>query len=332
MSRRPVRGLAGPRHVRNERVHPLGRKAAETYPLADTRIRRAARPRTAADLLRRSRTPLLPRDSTDPEGTPGMTVRSAPERLLAVLAAFDHAHPALSLTDISRRAGLSLTTAHRLVGALAEWGALERDAEGLYHVGLRLWEIAVLAPRGLALRQAALPYLEDLYEATHENVQLAVRDGDDVVYVEWLSGRSAVDVHIRVGGRWPLHATGVGLALLAHGTPEYQGAYCAGPLAAFTPFTITDPVRLRRVLAEVRRTGAAVSDRQVTGDALSVAAPVRGGDGAVAAAVSVVVPRAGAAVPTLVPAVRLAARGISRALGWRPAPSVRPGVRYPVVG
>ncbi|MFF4118301.1 IclR family transcriptional regulator [Streptomyces sp. NPDC001714] len=246
------------------------------------------------------------------------TVRSAPDRLLAVLAAFDHGHPALSLTDISRRAGLTLTTAHRLVGALTAWGALERDADGLYHVGLRLWELAALAPRGLALRQIALPYLEDLYEATHENVQLAVRDGSDVVYIEWLSGRSAVGVHIRVGARWPLHATGVGLALLAHEPPGFQQDYCAGPLTSFTPYTVTDPARLRRSLAEVRRTGAAVSSRQVTDDALSVAAPVRGATGQVVAAVSVVVPEADAQVPVLVPAVRLAARGISRALGWQP--------------
>ncbi|MEV5486411.1 IclR family transcriptional regulator [Streptomyces bobili] len=247
-----------------------------------------------------------------------MTARSAPDRLLSVLAAFDHAHPALSLTDISRRAGLTLTTAHRLVSALTEWGALERDASGTYHVGLRLWEVAALAPRGLALRQAALPYLEDLYEATHENVQLAVRDGSEVVYTEWLSGHSAVGVRIRVGARWPLHVTGVGLALLAHSPPEVQEAYCEAPLASCTDHTLTDPVRLRRVLAEVRRTGVAVSSRQVTDDALSVAAAVHGADGAVVAAVSVVVPYADARVPVLVPAVRLAARGISRALGWQP--------------
>ncbi|KOV62083.1 IclR family transcriptional regulator [Streptomyces sp. MMG1121] len=238
--------------------------------------------------------------------------------MLGVLAAFDHAHPALSLTDISRRAGLSLTTAHRLAGALTAWGALERDASGVYHVGLRLWEVAALAPRGLGLRQLALPYLEDLYEATHENVQLAVRDGTEVVYVEWLSGRSAVGVHIRVGARWPLHATGVGLALLAHADPGLQEEYCAGPLAPFTPYTITDPLRLRRTLAEVRRSGVAVSERQVTEDALSVAAAVHGPGGQVVAAVSVVVPRAAARVPALAPAVRLAGRGISRALGWRP--------------
>ena len=247
-----------------------------------------------------------------------MATRSAPDRLLSVLAAFDHEHPALCLTDISRRAGLTLTTAHRLVGALTAWGALERDEAGVYHVGLRLWEVAALAPRALALRQVALPYLEDLYEATHENVQLAVRDGSDVVYTEWLSGRSAVGVHIRVGGRWPLHATGVGLALLAHSAPEFQEEYRAGPLQSFTPYTIIDPEQLRRVLAEVRRTETAVSSRQVTEDAVSVAAPVRGSGGAVVAAVSVVVPWADARVPVLIPAVRIAARGISRALGWQP--------------
>ncbi|MFJ2740028.1 IclR family transcriptional regulator [Streptomyces sp. NPDC087440] len=244
--------------------------------------------------------------------------RDAPARLLAVLAAFDHAHPALTLTDISKRAALTLTTAHRLVGALTAWGALERDPAGTYHIGLRLWETAALAPRGLGLRQVALPFLEDLYEATHENVQFAVRDGTDVVYIEWLSGRSAVGVRTRVGARWPLHATGVGLALLAHGDTALQETYATRPLAAFTPYTITDPARLRRVLAEVRGTGCAVSSRQVTDDALSVASAVRGPDGAVVAAVSVVVPEQGAQVPALIPAVRLAARGISRALGWQP--------------
>ena len=269
------------------------------------------RPTTTTEPAPITRSSKIPRSAAP-------ATRSAPDRLLAVLAAFDHAHTALSLSDISRRAGLTLTTAHRLAGALTEWGALERDTSGAYHVGLRLWEIAALAPRGLALRQLALPFLEDLYESTHENVQLAVRDGAEVVYTEWISGRSAVGVHIRVGARWPLHATGVGLTLLAHGDPDFQEAYCAGPLASFTPYTITDPVRLRRVLAEVRRTGVAVSTRQITDDALSVAAPVRGPGGAVVAAVSVVVPQVDAQVPALIPAVRLAARGISRALGWRP--------------
>lgn len=246
--------------------------------------------------------------------------RSAADRLLAVLAAFGHAGPALSLTEIGRRAGLTLPTTHRLVGLLSDWGALERDPDGLYHIGLRLWELGSLAPRGLALREAAMPFLEDLYEATHENVQLAVRDGLEVVYIERISGRSAVGVRTAVGARWPLHATGVGLVLLAHSAPEVQDQYLARELASFTPYTVTDPVRLRRLLAEVRRAGVVVSDRQITADAVSVAAPVRGGRGEVVASVSVVVPAEGAApsplTPSaLAPAVRVAGLGISRALG-----------------
>jgi len=249
-----------------------------------------------------------------------VTVRTAADRLLAVLEAFDHRHPTLSLTEIAHRADLALATAHRLVATLTAWGALERDDSGGYHVGLRLYELAALAPRGIGLRQAAMPFLEDLYEATHENVHLAVRDGLEVVYIERLSGRSAVGVRSQVGARWPLHATGVGLALLAHGSPALQEQVCGQTLTAFTPFTVTDPERLRRMLADVRRAGCAVSDRQITDDALSVAAPVRGPRGDVVAAVSVVVPVLGSQTQALVPAVRVAARGISRTLGWQPAP------------
>lgn len=246
-----------------------------------------------------------------------MPSRSAAERLLAVLASFDLGAPALTLTQISRRAGLPLSTAHRIVGSLTRWGALERGDGGRYHVGLRLWEVAALAPRGVGLRECAMPFLEDLYEATHENVQLAVRDGRDVVYIERISGRSAVGVRSRVGARWPLHATGVGLVLLAHSSAAVQDEVCARPLEVFTRFTVRDPAQLRRMLAEVHRTGCAVSDRQITDDAVSVAAAVRDAGGDVVAAVSVVVP---AEHPhhTLVPVVRVAARGISRTLGWRP--------------
>ncbi|MFC9930014.1 helix-turn-helix domain-containing protein, partial [Streptomyces sp. NPDC127190] len=81
--------------------------------------------------------------------------RSAADRLLAVLAAFGHAGPALSLTEISRRAGLTLPTTHRLVGLLTAWGALERDPGGVYHIGLRLWELGALAPRGGGRRPGA---------------------------------------------------------------------------------------------------------------------------------------------------------------------------------
>ena len=235
--------------------------------------------------------------------------------MLAVLDAFDASHRSLSLTALARRAGLPLATAHRLVASLTRWGALERDASGAYHIGLRLWEVATLSPRGVGVREAALPFMEDLYEATHENVQLAVRDGLEVVYVELISGRSAVQVRTRVGSRWPLHATG-----RRPGAARVRAAAAgrAGVRPADAPVHRADHpgpgAAAGRTLAEVRRTGIAVSDRQITMDGLSIAAPVRGPRGEVVASLSVVVPAAEGRAPGLIPAVRVAAHGISRTL------------------
>ncbi|WP_084959318.1 IclR family transcriptional regulator [Thermoactinospora rubra] len=252
---------------------------------------------------------------------------SVTRRVLGILDAFTPDRPALPLAEIARRAGLPPATAHRLVTELTRWGALERGGRGVYRIGLRLWEVAALAPRGLGLREAAMPFLEDLYEATHENVQLAVLDGLEVVFVERISGRDAVHVFTRVGGRFPAHATGVGLALLAHADHELQERAIAAPKARLTPKTICAPDELRRALAEVRRTGVAISDGQVELVALSVAAPVFGpGDRAVAA-VSVVVPSRERAAQPLIPAVLAAARGISRALGAPRAIRVPPTLR-----
>ncbi|HEY0485367.1 MAG TPA: IclR family transcriptional regulator [Mycobacteriales bacterium] len=240
---------------------------------------------------------------------------SAIVRALQLLGTFSPEQPTLTLTDLARRSGLPLTTTHRIVGDLLAWGALERDREGRYRIGLRLWETASLAPRGLGLREAALPFLEDLSQVTQENVQLAVREDLEVVYVERIAGRTAVPVFTRVGGRFPMPPTGVGLVLLAHSPADVQEEVLSSPLQRFTERTIVSARQLRQVLAEIRRTGVALSDRQVQMDAVSVAAPVYGAGDAVVAAVSVVV-RAGEAKPSaLVPVVRAAARGISRALG-----------------
>ncbi|GAA4704978.1 IclR family transcriptional regulator [Phytohabitans rumicis] len=181
--------------------------------------------------------------------------------------------------------------------------------------------MASLAPRGLGLRELAMPTMEDLYEVTHENVQLAVRQGLELVFVERIAGHYAVPVLTRVGGRFALHATGVGLVLLAHAPADVQEQVLAAPLTAYTEKTVTDPRRLRAVLAGVRRDGYAVSDRQVTMDAFSVAAPIHGPDGAVVAAVSLVVSYDRANVVSLAPLVRAAGRTISRALA--PAVSSR---------
>ncbi|MFV2084585.1 IclR family transcriptional regulator [Micromonospora sp. LOL_021] len=239
--------------------------------------------------------------------------RSVTSKVLALLAAFSPADPALTLSELARRAGLPVPTAHRRVAELVDWGALERGADGRYRIGLRLWEVGSLAPRGLGLRELALPVMEDLYEVTRENVQLAVRQDLELVFVERIAGRHAVPVLTRVGGRFALHATGVGLVLLAHAPVPVQEQVLDAPLERYTERTITDPAALRRQLAEVRRAGYAVSDRQVTMDALSVAAPITGPEG-VLAAISLVVAYDRADPVALAPLVQAAGRAISRAV------------------
>lgn len=238
-------------------------------------------------------------------------------RVLDVLGAFTAEAPVLGLSEIAKRTGLPLTTAHRIVGELAAGGALHRGDDGRYRIGLRLWEIAHLAPASHDLRDAAMPFLEDLHEVTRHNVQLAVLDPEDpgeVVYVERLSSRDAVSIVTRSGSRLPAHATGVGLVLLAHADPDDVERVLARPLRRFTPYTVCDPVGVRSLLAQVRSGGFVISDRQIEAVSLSVAAPVSQGSGPVVAALSIVVPAVGTNPHTWVPAVRAAARGISRAL------------------
>ena len=146
--------------------------------------------------------------------------RSVISKVVALLDTFTPASPELSLNELAALTGLPVSTTYRLASELVAWGGLERVEGGGYRIGLRLWEIGSLAPRGETLREVALPYMNDLYEATHENVHLAVLDGTEALYVEKLSGRRAMPVRTRRGGRLPLHATAVGKVLLAYAAGE----------------------------------------------------------------------------------------------------------------
>ncbi len=182
-------------------------------------------------------------------------------------------------------------------------------------IGLRLLEVASLAPRGHGLRATALPYLEDLHHSTGQHVLLAVRDGNEAVLVERLSARAAHQVLYRVGGRMPLHSTGVGLILLAHAPAEVQEAVLAGDLSLEPAESIWPSGRdLRAVLAAVRRDGVAVASRLLPEPATSVAAPITDGSGVVVAALSVVTRSDQTDPAVLRPAVVAIARAVSRAM------------------
>jgi DNA-binding IclR family transcriptional regulator len=199
-----------------------------------------------------------------------------------------------------------------LATELVELGALERGSPGGYRIGLRLWETSSLAGRGLTLRDVAVPFMLDPYEATHENVHLAVLDGLEALYVEKIAGRRSVPIKSHEARRLPLHATGVGKVLLAHAPDElYQKVVGLG-LPGFTPHTIVTPGQLSRALAEIRRTGISVSHEELTLGTVSVASPVFDADQTVVAALSIVGRSIRVDPRRLGPAVRMAALGISR--------------------
>jgi DNA-binding IclR family transcriptional regulator len=164
-----------------------------------------------------------------------------------------------------------------------------------------------------------MPFLEDVHAVVGHHVQLGVLEGGQVLFLERLSAPGAVVNYTRIAGRLALHASSSGVVLLAHAPRELQERVLAGRLERYTPHTVTDPARLRALLAEVRRTGAAVLAGHVHEEAAGVAVPVRDARDDVVAAVSVIVPNDGTA-HLRVPLLQAAARGIGRTLGSAAGP------------
>ena len=241
---------------------------------------------------------------------------SVTSRALDLLGAFDPEHRSLTLSELARRAGIPLATAHRLLGELTRWGALARLPGGRYVIGRRLWDLGLLAPVQAGLRQAASPFLHDLYGATLATVHLAVRDGGEALYVDRLSGHDSVPVVSEIGSRLPLHATGVGKVLLA-AAPHDVVDQALRSLTRQTRHTLVDPGRMRRELAEVRRRRYARTSEEMSPGAASLAVPVqveRRSGPVVVAALGIVVPPHRRDLPRLVPVLEVAARGIGREL------------------
>ncbi|MFI6600796.1 IclR family transcriptional regulator [Nonomuraea sp. NPDC050536] len=234
------------------------------------------------------------------------------EKSWLVLDAFRPTGGPLRLVDVAERCHLPKTTAFRLLTELTEIGAVARRADG-YYLGRRLFELGSIVPLERDLRHAALPFMHDLYEATHETIHLGVRDGLDVVYVEKISGQSAFSLPSRVGGRLPLTCTGVGKALLAFSGPDFIDEVLGRPLRRLTPQSIVDPKRLEEAIGQIQAAGLAYEREEAQVGGACIAAPIFS-DGEAVAALSVSVPLARFHPTRLAPAVKTAALGVSRAL------------------
>ncbi|HEY3772907.1 MAG TPA: IclR family transcriptional regulator [Solirubrobacteraceae bacterium] len=245
------------------------------------------------------------------------------DRAFRLLAAFTPDHGELTLAELAAASDLPRSTAHRLAGQLTEHGALERSARG-WRLGLRLFELGQLVPRQERLRELALAHMQDLYELTHETIQLAVLDGGQVLYVEILSGHRKVPTPSRRGGRMPVHCTALGKALLAFAPDGGAAAVeAAGRLDARTGHTITDPQRLMSELHDVRRHAVAYDRQEASLGLRCVASPVLSTDGTARAALSVSLPAEDPRpFPEVAAAVRMAALALSRELRSQPDGSV----------
>jgi DNA-binding IclR family transcriptional regulator len=237
------------------------------------------------------------------------------DRAFRLLDAFRAAPQNLTLDELTARTGLPRSTTHRLAGQLERLGALERSRRG-WRLGMTLFELGQMVPRQQHLRDVALAYMEDLYEATRETVQLAVLDDGEVLYVEIISGHRRVATPSRRGGRMPAHCTALGKAMLAFSADAGQGWVAQHPeLPARTSRTLTDPVLLQRELHDVRRLGLAYDRQEADKGLVCVAAPLLHADGTARGALSVSMPAGGRIQPAqAAPAVHAAARAVSREL------------------
>ncbi|WP_230121411.1 helix-turn-helix domain-containing protein [Arthrobacter sp. Bi83] len=236
---------------------------------------------------------------------------SVVDRIVRLISAFPK-DGALSLSDLASRAALPLTSTHRLVGQLAGHGLLEAGPGGMVRPGIRLWELANRTSPTLALTQAAMPFMQDIQQVLNQNVNLAILDRWETLFVERLSRRGSVTNRAQVTGRMPVHISSAGLALMANQDRTLQAEYLDYFHDADGRVSIGC---LRAILSETRQQGFAQLAGVVDTDTWGIAVPILDRKHYAVASLGVVVPLRELRLQALVPAMQTAARGIARDLG-----------------
>jgi len=237
-------------------------------------------------------------------------------RGLSVLDTFRAEDIELSLTQIASRGDVPMSTAHRLVRDLVAWGGLVRTPTGL-RLGMRLFELGRFVPVQRELADVARPFLNDLFQITRKTVNLAVLDGNEIVYVEKLEAPDTPTVS-RSGERYPLHCTALGKAILAFSLPELVDRTVDAGLTAVTAKSITKEQAFRRELAEVRKTRLGFDREELTLGLFCIGTPVFDGRGALVGALSVSSLESIAGARNLGTTLLTIARALSRDLGESP--------------
>lgn len=249
-------------------------------------------------------------------------------KAVAVLQAFTVDDHELSLAALVERTGLHKTNVHRIARDLARYRLLDRTEHG-YRLSGGLFELGMRASVERSLLELAMPFLQDLYERTHETVHLGVRDGAEVVYVAKITGRGHATSPSRTGGRMPMHCTAIGKVLLAWSDDSVLSGVLASPLEPRTPHTVIAPGLLVGQLERALEEGVAFEREESALGLQCVAAPVLDADGRAIAALSVTGPVGRFKPERHVDAVRAAGQSLTSLLARRRSLTV--ANRRPVV-
>ena len=236
--------------------------------------------------------------------------------LIDVLASREDA---ISLKDISERTGLHPSTAHRILNDLAIGRYVERPQPGSYRLGMRLLELGNLVKGRLDVRDAALAPMRELHNRIQQPVNLSLRQGDEIVYIERaFSERSGMQVVRAIGGRAPLHLTSVGKLFLATDDPQRLRAYAGRTgLHGQTKNSITQLAALEKELSKVRQYQYAHDNEELELGVRCMAAGIFDDQAKLVAGLSISAP-ASRMDETWLAQLRATAQDISRTLGFNP--------------
>jgi IclR family pca regulon transcriptional regulator len=236
-----------------------------------------------------------------------------------ILELLEPTRPALGMGEIARRAGMNRATAYRFCSTLVELGYLERDAEGAYRLGMKAVVLANAAAASREISEIATPPLQRLQAETGETVNLAVRDGGDIVYLVRLRSQQILGIQLSVGSRIPLYASSLGKAIAAFlPAEELEELLDSLQFERHTTSTITEVSRFRKDLGAVRKLGYALNLEELVPGLRGIAVPLLDRSDYPVAAINIAVTRPLSAeqlVADLHAPLRKAASEISSLLG-----------------
>lgn len=258
------------------------------------------------------------RKSTVP-ATPNIQVI---ERMFALIDVLASKEEAISLKEVSEKTGLHPSTTHRILNDLAVGRFVDRPEAGSYRLGMRLLELGNLVKGRLNVRDVAMQPMRELHKLTQQPVNLSMRQGDEIVYVERaFSERSGMQVVRAIGGRAPLHLTSVGKLFLALDDPSRIRAYATRTgLSGQTRNSITQLPVLERELAKARQNGVARDNEELELGVRCMASGIYDDQGHLVAGLSISAP-ADRLDETWLSKLQFTTQEISRALGFKGEPN-----------